>query len=86
MRLEDTKMSRKSRAQTILDITEEYSIRSRQKVIAIALREAIEGLNIEPNADVGLSAEKHFFIKGQQWTRDAIFALADEIENLLVNE
>jgi len=55
-------MSRKSRAQTILDITEEYSIRSRQKVIAIALREAIEGLNIEPNADVELSAEKHFFI------------------------
>jgi hypothetical protein len=50
--------------------------------VAAALREATEGLNIEPNPDRELSAEKHYFIKGQLWVKDAILRLADELESM----
>jgi hypothetical protein len=50
--------------------------------VANALREAVEGLNIEPNPDRELSAEKHYFIKGQLWVKDAIMRLADELEKM----
>jgi hypothetical protein len=50
--------------------------------IANALREAVEGLNIEPNPDIELSIEKHHFIKGQNWVKDAIMRLADELDRM----
>ena len=50
--------------------------------VANALREAVEGLNIEPNPDKELSAEKHYFIKGQLFVKDAIMRLANELEKM----
>jgi hypothetical protein len=50
--------------------------------IANALREAVEGLNIEPNPDRELSIEKHHFIRGQLWVKDAIIHLAEELEKM----
>ena len=49
--------------------------------VAAALREAVEGLNIEPDPDRELSIEKHHFIQGQNWVKDAILHLADELED-----
>ena len=48
--------------------------------IANALREAVEGLNIEPSPERELSIEKHHFIRGQNWVKDAILHLAEEID------
>ena len=48
--------------------------------VANALREAVEGLNIEPDPDRELSAEKHYFIKGQNFVKDAILRLAEEMD------
>ena len=50
--------------------------------IANALRTSVEGLNIEPNPDIELSIEKHHFIKGQLFVKDAIMRLADELEKM----
>jgi hypothetical protein len=50
--------------------------------VANALREAVEGLNIEPNPDRELSIEKHHFIRGQNWVKDSIMKLADELETI----
>jgi hypothetical protein len=50
--------------------------------VANALREAVEGLNIEPNPDIELSIEKHHFIRGQNWVKDAILRLATELEKM----
>ena len=50
--------------------------------IANALREAVEGLNIEPNPDIELSIEKHHFIRGQLFVKDAILRLANELEKM----
>ena len=50
--------------------------------IANALREAVEGLNIEPDPDRELSIEKHHFIRGQLWVKDAIIHLAEELEKM----
>ena len=50
--------------------------------VAAALREAVEGLNIEPDPDRELSIEKHHFIRGQNWVKDAIMRLADELDEL----
>ena len=50
--------------------------------IANALREAVGSLNIEPDPDRELSIEKHHFIKGQLWVKDAIIRLADELEKM----
>jgi hypothetical protein len=87
----EEKMSRKTRAKMIVD--KFYSTFPNKRVdfvvqdlnnnaIANALREAIEGLNIEPNPDRELSAEKHYFIKGQLFVKDAIMRLADELDRM----
>ena len=84
-------MSRRTRAELIVD--EFYCTFANRRVdfvvqdlnnnaIANALREAVEGLNIEPDPDRELSAEKHYFIKGQLWVKDAIMRLADELEKM----
>jgi hypothetical protein len=79
-------MSRKNRAQQVMN---EFFDKSGpgpyyydQLGVAAALREAVEGLNIEPDPDRELSIEKHHFIKGQNWVKDAILRLADELEAL----
>ena len=51
--------------------------------VANVLRKAVEGFNIEPNPDRELSAEKHYFIKGQLWVKDAIVRLADELDKMV---
>jgi len=84
-------MSTRSRAEMIVD--KFYSTFANRRVdfvvqdlnnnaIANALREAVEGLNIEPNPDRELSIEKHHFIKGQLWVKDAIIHLAEELEKM----
>ena len=84
-------MSTRTRAELIVD--KFYSTFANRRVdfvvqdlnnnaIANALREAVEGLNIEPNPDIELSIEKHHFIKGQLWVKDAIMRLADELEKM----
>ena len=77
-------MSRKSRVKQIMN--EYYSNLGPgpyyygNSAVAAALREAVEGFNIEPNPDRELSMEKHYFIKGQNWVKDAILNLAVELE------
>ena len=77
-------MSRKTRAQELMK--EYYSKLGPgpyyydNSAVATALREAVEGLNIEPDLDRELSMEKHYFIKGQNWVKDAILNLAVELE------
>jgi hypothetical protein len=84
-------MSTRTRAELIVD--KFYSTFANRRVdfvvqdlnnnaIANALREAVEGLNLEPDPDRELSAEKHYFIKGQLWVKDAILKLADELESM----
>lgn len=84
-------MSRRTRAEMIVD--KFYSTFANRRVdfvvqdlnnnaIANALREAVEGLNIEPDPDRELSAEKHYFIKGQLFVKDAILRLANELEKM----
>ena len=84
-------MSRRTRAEMIVD--EFYSTFANRRVdfvvqdlnnnaIANALREAVEGLNIEPNPDRELSIEKHHFIKGQLFVKAALLRLATELENM----
>ena len=84
-------MSRRTRAEMIVD--KFYSTFANKRVdfvvqdlnnnaIANALREAVEGLNIEPNPDRELSIEKHHFIKGQLFVKAALLRLATELENM----
>lgn len=81
-------MSTTTRAQELREIIRQvlYSTPMTQECeipIAVAtLRNAIEGLNIEPNPDRELSIEKHFLIQGQNWVKDAILRLADELEKM----
>ena len=77
-------MSRKRRAQQIMN---EYYDKLGpgpnyygNSAVSAALRETVEGLNIEPNPDRELSMEKRYFIKGQNWVKDAILNLAVELE------
>jgi len=49
---------------------------------AAVLRQAVEDLNIEPDPNRELSAEKHYFIKGQLFVKEALLRLADELETL----
>jgi hypothetical protein len=53
-----------------------------ERNIAYALREAVEGLNIESDPNKELSIEKHHFIKGQNFVKDAIMKLAAELETI----
>jgi len=84
-------MSRRTRAELIVD--KFYSTFANRRVdfvvqdlnnnaIANALREAVESLNIEPDPDRELSAEKHYFIKGQLFVKNAIIHLAEELEKM----
>ena len=84
-------MSTRSRAEIIVD--KFYSTFANKRVdfvvqdlnnnaIANALREAVGSLNIEPDPDRELSAEKHYFIKGQLFVKDAILRLANELEKM----
>ena len=84
-------MSTKSRAEMIVD--EFYSTFANRRVdfvvqdlnnnaIANALREAVEGLNIEPDPDRELSIEKHHFIRGQLFVKAALLRLANELEKM----
>lgn len=49
---------------------------------AAVLLQAVNDLNIEENPDREFSADKHDFIKGQLWVKDALIRLADELKNL----
>ena len=78
-------MSRKNRAQQVMN---EYYAKLGpgpyhydNAAVAAALREAVEGLNIEPDPDRELSIEKRHFIRGQNWVKDAILRLANELED-----
>ena len=84
-------MSTRSRAEMIVD--KFYSTFANKRVdfvvqdlnnnaIANALREAVGSLNIEPNPYREFSIEKHHFIKGQLWVKDAIIHLAEELEKM----
>jgi hypothetical protein len=53
--------------------------------VANALREAVEGLNIEPSPERELSAEKYHFIREQNWVKDAIMRLADELDRMVAD-
>jgi hypothetical protein len=79
-------MSRKTRIQQIMN---EYYAKLGpgpyhydNAAVAAALREAVEGLNIEPDPDRELSIEKHHFIKGQLFVKNAIIHLAEELEKM----
>ena len=50
--------------------------------IAAALREAVEGLNIDDNPEREFSIEKHHFIRGQLWVKNSLLRLADELEKM----
>lgn len=50
--------------------------------VAAALREAVESLNIEPCPEKELSAEKIYFIQGQNWTKNALLRLAKELDEM----
>ena len=79
-------MSTKNRAQQVMN--EYYSKLGPgpyyydNSAVAVALREAVEGLNIDPDPDREFSIEKHHFIRGQNWVKDAIIRLADQLEAL----
>ena len=84
-------MSRRTRAEMIVD--KFYSTFANRRVdfvvqdlnnnaIANALREAVGSLNIELDPDRELSIEKHHFIKGQLFVKDAILRLANELEKM----
>ncbi len=79
-------MSRKERAEKVMYAFGQgiqYGEDWNESNVANALREAVEGLNIEPNADRELSADKHYFIQGQNWVKDAIMRLADELDEMV---
>ena len=79
-------MSKRSRAeQVMVAFTQgiQYGEDWDESNVANALREAVEGLNIEPDPDRELSMEKHHFIRGQNWVKDAILRLADELDKIV---
>ena len=78
-------MSRKQRAKEVMYAFSQGIPCQYENNVANALREAVEGLNIEPNPEKELSAEKHYFIKGQLFVKDAILRLANELD-MMSNE
>lgn len=78
-------MSRKTRAKQIMN--KYYSKLGPgpyyydNSAVAAALIEAVEGLNIEDRPERELSIEKYHFIKGQNWVKDAILRLANELKD-----
>lgn len=78
-------MSRKERAEQVMYSFGQGILHGEdwnESNVANALREAVEGLNIEPFPEKELSAEKHHFIRGQNWVKDAIMRLADELDKM----
>ena len=75
-------MSTRSRAKQVMYAFSQGIPFQYESNVANALRTSVEGLNIEPDPDRELSAEKHYFIKGQNWVKDAIMRLADELEKM----
>ena len=78
-------MSRKERAEQVMYAFGQgiqYGEDWNESNVANALREAVEGLNIEPSPERELSAEKYHFIRGQNWVKDAIMRLADELDKM----
>ena len=78
-------MSTKSRAEQVMYAFGqgiEYGEDWDESNVANALRTSVEGLNIEPDPEKELSTEKHYFIKGQLWVKDAIIHLAEELEKM----
>jgi hypothetical protein len=76
-------MTTRTRAEQVMKVflrEPKFSKRNEIYSLAYALREAVEGLNIEPDPDRELSIEKHHFIRGQNWVKDAILRLAEEID------
>ena len=81
-----TKMSKRSRAEQVMVAFAQgiqYGEDWDESNVAAALREAVESLNIEPNPDIELSIEKHHFIKGQLFVKNAIIHLADELDKIV---
>ena len=79
-------MTRRQRAEKILYAFSQgitYGKDWNESNVAAALREAVESLNIEPNPDRELSIEKHHFIKGQNFVKDAILHLAEELDEMV---
>jgi hypothetical protein len=75
-------MSTRSRAEQVMYAFSQGIPCQYENNVANALREAVEGLNIEPNPYRELSAEKHYFIKGQLFVKNAIIHLAEELEKM----
>ena len=74
-------MSRRTRAEQVMQA---FGKGHRDEAnVANALREAVEGFNIEPNPDRELSIEKNSFITGQLWVKDAIIRLANELDGMV---
>lgn len=76
-------MSRRERAEDVMrafGIGIKYGEDWDESNVANAFREAVNGLNIEPDPDRELSVEKHYFIKGQNFVKDAVLRLADELD------
>ena len=81
-------MSRRQRAEQILYAFSQgiqYGEDWNESNVAAALREAVESLNIEPCPEKELSIEKHYFIKGQNFVKDAILRLAKELDVMAKN-
>lgn len=79
-------MSRNQRAEQVMNAFSQGMICEEgwnESNIANALREAVEGLNIESNPDRELSTDKHYFIKGQLFVKDAIISLANELDSMV---
>lgn len=83
-------MSRKTRSEGVMNSFYSTFLEKRQdfiiqdlnnSAVAAALREAVEGLNIEDRPEKELSIEKHYFIKGQLFVKDAILRLANQLED-----
>ena len=78
-------MSRKRRAQQVMnkyyDALGPGPYYYDNSAVATALREAVEGLNIEDRPEKELSIEKHHFIRGQLFVKDAILRLAKQLED-----
>jgi hypothetical protein len=78
-------MTRRTRAEKVIYAFSQgiqYGEDWDERNVANALREAVDGLNIEPNPDVELSIEKHHFIRGQLWVKSAIIHLAEELDKI----
>ena len=78
-------MSRNQRAKDVLYAFSQgiqYGEDWDESNVAAALREAVEGLNIDDNPEREFSIEKHHFIRGQLWVKNSLLRLADELEKI----